>query len=94
MRPDPRVSENLLVGLSSSATGDVSSVMSTFIPYPGAMYQIMPDPTFFVAGGERFDVGQLIQIDTLSNSQVIDFAARGTNIVTLSHTPDGSFDFM
>ncbi|KAK7965763.1 uncharacterized protein PG986_000040 [Apiospora aurea] len=62
--------------------------MASFAPYPNVKYQIMPQAVYHVGAGSRFQVGDLVKAEMMSNTLAIDFNQRGTNNVTLVHGDD------
>ncbi|KAF5020813.1 hypothetical protein F66182_7152 [Fusarium sp. NRRL 66182] len=84
---------NLLVGVATARDGDMSIPIGAFNPYPNAKYQIMPQSTYFVACGDRFEAGQVVQPEMIGNTIAVDFNARGTNNVTLIHNDSMQYEF-
>ncbi|KAK8017877.1 hypothetical protein PG993_014203 [Apiospora rasikravindrae] len=84
---------NLLVGIATSGGGSITNAMASFAPYPNVEYQIMPKAIYHVAAGNRFNVGDLVKAEMMSNSIAVDFVLRGTNNVTLIHGQDMKFTF-
>ncbi|KAK8137471.1 hypothetical protein PG984_002964 [Apiospora sp. TS-2023a] len=84
---------NLLVGIATSGSSDITKAMASFAPYPNAKYQIMPQAIYHVAAGTRFKVGDIVKVEMLGNTMAVDFNMRGTNNVALVHAEDMTFYF-
>ncbi|KAK8067365.1 hypothetical protein PG997_014112 [Apiospora hydei] len=84
---------NLLVGIATSGGGSITKAMASFAPYPNVKYQIMPPAVYHVGAGSRFQVGDLVKAEMMSNTLAVDFNQRGTNNVTLVHGDDMQFYF-
>ncbi|KAM0420382.1 hypothetical protein ACHAPT_011802 [Fusarium lateritium] len=76
---------NLLIGIATSTDGDNCTAMATFHPAPNFKYQIQPKAIYYVAAGENFQVGQLINAEMVGVSQPVDFEARQSNEVVIVH---------
>ncbi|KAK8041562.1 hypothetical protein PG994_014569 [Apiospora phragmitis] len=89
----PQTIDNLFVGIDTSGSGDITTAMGSFAPYPNVKYQIMPMAVFHVGAGTRFNVGDLVKAEMMANTMAVDFNMRGTNNVTLIHDSDMIFYF-
>ncbi|KAK7910617.1 hypothetical protein PG985_013098 [Apiospora marii] len=90
---DPTTTDNLLIGIATSGSSDITKAMASFAPYPNAKYQIMPQAIYHVGVGTRFKVGDIVKAEMLGNTMAVDFNMRGTNNVTLVHAEDMTFYF-
>ncbi|KAM0229089.1 hypothetical protein ACHAPO_010244 [Fusarium lateritium] len=91
--PTDAKKNNLLIGIASSADGDLGAAMGTFHPAPNVRYQIQPKATYYVSFGNNFQVGELVKAEMVGNTMAIDFVARQTNEVTLIHDDTFTFAF-